>query len=202
MNAAWVSCWDCFWGSLGIDRGGKCNTFRLTPEPIPTIQFLSPVESHLRVKFFLGTGFYVEFFALFLVLSALVNSRARCSVVVLWKPRNIPSRGLRYLAGTVSFHLCCYWTGEQHVAPTSWESLGMSALPTNKCTSEAPLVWVTLHSLEPVGMSPRVTLRCRVRWAACIMNALPNIMVMLHEAVLSLNDWLGCLWRLLRICVG
>lgn len=56
---------------------------RLTLEPIPTIQFLSLVESHLRVKFFLGTRFYVELFALFLVLSALVNSWARYSVVVL-----------------------------------------------------------------------------------------------------------------------
>lgn len=81
MNAAWVPCWDCFWSSPGIDwntkdliRGGKCNLLRLTPEPIPTIQFLSLVESYLRVKFFLGTGFYVELFALFLVLSALVNS--------------------------------------------------------------------------------------------------------------------------------
>lgn len=183
MNAAWVPCWDCFWSSLGIDwntkdliRGGKCNMLRLTSEPIPTIQLLSPVESHLRVKFFLGTGFYVELFASFLVLSAVVNSWARCSVVALWKPRNIPSRGLRYSAGTVSFHLCCYWTGEHYVALASWESLGMSALPTNKCTSEAPPVWVTLHSLGPVGISPRVTLRCRVGWVAgsVLQNYLPN----------------------------
>lgn len=80
MNAARVPCWDCFWSSLAIDwntkdliRGGKCNMLWLTPEPIPTIQFLSPVESHLRVKFFLGTGFYVELFASFLVLSAEWN---------------------------------------------------------------------------------------------------------------------------------
>lgn len=77
--------------------------------PMPAIQFLSPVGGHLRGKFFPGTGFYVEFVAWFLVLWALVNPWARCSVMALWKPQKCSFRGPGLLGKYCLFPLLLLW---------------------------------------------------------------------------------------------
>lgn len=131
---------------------------RSAPKPIPAIQFLSPVEGHLREKFFPGTGFYVELFASFLVLTALVNSQARCSVMVLWKPQKCFLRGPEVL----SRH-CLFPTLLVSSMLLPLHRSHLERLPCPQTNAGVKHLWfVTLHSLGPVGMSPRVTPRYRV----------------------------------------